>query len=155
MRNRIKWLAGLTAVTIFSVMGLAQGVKAEPGNLPSSSVGTIKTFAFVGTSSVKNICNTNSVSDALTTTTSTITQGNIIYSMRIISDRGTNQTAGLWDVADIINVDGSAESTNMVDEVSEATQYKTSNTYWAGPYKLENGFCLTTDGAPTVQIQYN
>lgn len=155
MNKRVKWIAGLMALVIFSSIGFVQESKAAVGNLPSANVGTFSTFVFAGTSTTKNICNTNSVADALTTTTTTLNAGNVIYGWKIQANTGTNATAAIVDVADIINVDGSAESTNIVDELGEPTQYDTATDGWPGPVRLQNGFCLTTDGGPVVTIYYS
>ena len=152
----MKWVAGTLMVALIALVGFASESKALVGNKPTLQAGTFHTFTFnpdAGTTPY--VCNTNSVSDPFTTTTSVITKGTVIYGMSVLAVTAGG-VAGLYDEDDIHDLAAEGTKTQkVVDEIGEATQYDTAYTDWVAPIKLETGFCLLTWNNPDVRIYHD
>lgn len=157
MRTRtIKWIAGLTVIGMFSVIGYVGESKAVTSNLPSLAVGASKTTSFTSSATNYIWCNTDSTADAKAVTTTRITQGSVIYGFKLDASAGTNVSAGIYDVADVTNIvwtNGVSEQ--LLDELTEATQFKWTITDWVSPRKLANGFTLIATGAATTTVYHD
>lgn len=138
-----------------ALIGFSSESQALVGNKPTLQAGTFNTFSFDPTATIPYICNTDSVSDPLTTTTSAITKGTVIYGMSVFAGTAGG-AAGLYDEDDIHDLAAEGqESSKVVDEIGEATQYDTAYTDWVAPIKLETGFCLITWNNPDVRIYHD
>lgn len=151
----MKWVAGTLMMAFAALIGFSSESQALTGNKPQIQVGTFHTLTFAASATVPHLCNTDSMADPLTATTSEIVAGMVVHGFSVVS-MTAGGVAALFDEDDIHDLAAETSvSTKCVDEIGEATQYDTVYTDWVAPVRLTRGFTLQTLNAPVVKVYYD